>query len=121
MPEYCYFCFGCGTRRNKILPVSRAKYRPRCCGQRMDRDFVAEHGRTAHAPGNWPMLSDAAGVHPAQIKEAYAASVKAGVPTGFTPDGRAIFSSAGHRKRYCEANGLYDRNGGFSDPQRRHG
>ncbi len=90
-------------------------------GEKLTRDIPAEHNGFAHKPGNWPMKSDAAGVAPSQVQEAYEKSVKDGVPTQFTPDGRAIFTSAGHRKRYCESVGLYDRNGGYRDPQRRNG
>ena len=83
------------------------------------RNLRAEHAGARHAPGNWPMKSDAAGVAASQVKEAAEHSRKIGIPTDFTPDGRAVFTSARHRKRYCEAVGLYDRNGGFSDPQRK--
>ena len=83
------------------------------------RNLRAEHVNTSHAAGNWPMKSDAAGVAASQVKDAIEHSKKIGIPTDFTPDGRAIFTSAKHRKRYCEAVGLYDRNGGYSDPQRK--
>jgi len=83
------------------------------------RNLRAEHAGIRHPPGNWPMKSDAAGVAASQVKEAIEHSKTIGIPTDFTPDGRAIFTSAKHRKRYCEAVGLYDRNGGYSDPQRK--
>ncbi|MDO8303434.1 MAG: hypothetical protein Q7T18_09350 [Sedimentisphaerales bacterium] len=83
------------------------------------RDLMAEHGGRRHTPGNWPMCSDAAGVAAHQVGEAVAHSRQIGIPTDFTEDGRAIFTSPGHRKRYCEAIGLYDRNGGYGDPQRK--
>jgi hypothetical protein len=63
-------------------------------------------------------ISDAAGVAPSQVKEATDHSRKIGIPTEFTPDGQAIFTSRSHRKRYLEAVGLFDRNGGYGDPQR---
>ena len=66
------------------------------------------------------MLSDAMGVHPSQIGEAVAKSKAAGVPIQFAQDGRAIFTSAQHRKNYCERFSYYDRNGGYSDPAPRH-
>lgn len=66
----------------------------------------------------WPMKSDAFGVHPDQVREAYAESVKAGVPTEFDPQtGQAIFRDRYHRKRAVEAMGMYDLDGGYSDPQ----
>jgi len=85
-------------------------------GRRATRDFVAEHGGFAHSPGNWPLLSEAMGVAESQVKEAHAYSVKIGVPTEFTPDGRAVFTCPSHRKRYARAHGFIDRNGGYSDP-----
>lgn len=81
-------------------------------------DFKTGIVRTQCA-GTWPMYSDAMGVHPDQAKEAYSESIKMGVPTSFDNQGRAIFNSAGHRKAYCEAYGVYDRNGGYGDPQRK--
>jgi len=64
------------------------------------RDFHSEHCGTTHTPGTWPMKSDAAGVHPDQIKEATDHANKHGVPTSFTPDGRAIFTGREHRRKY---------------------
>jgi hypothetical protein len=68
----------------------------------------------------WPMLSDAAGVHPDQIPEARAELQKQGVDANFAPDGRIEFRSKGHRKVVCEAMGLYDRNGGHGDPRKKN-
>ena len=82
------------------------------------RDLAAELGGARHRPGNWPMLSDAAGVSPDQVGEATRHSREIGIPTEFSRDGRAVFTDRAHRKKYCEAVGLYDRNGGYSDPQR---
>ena len=60
--------------------------------------------------------SDAAGVHPTQIKEARDLAKRQGIAIDFTPDGRAIFTSAYHRKTYLRACGIHDRNGGYGDP-----
>jgi hypothetical protein len=69
----------------------------------------------------WPMWSDAFGVHPSQAAEAYQESVKAGVPTEFDPrTGQAVFRDRYHRKRAVEAlSPMYDLDGGYSDPQPR--
>ncbi len=64
----------------------------------------------------WPMKSTAMGVHPSQRKDAYEESVKIGVETQFDGQGDAVFESAGHRKRYCRAKGVHDKNAGYSDP-----
>lgn len=85
------------------------------------RDILSEHRGVAHHAGNWPMVSDAMGVHPGQIREAMATDQKLGVRAEYTRDGSVIFESPAHRKRYCEAHGVFDRNGGYSDPQRRNG
>ena len=84
------------------------------------RDLRAEHAGAKHCPGNWPMESDAAGVDPSQVKEAAQHAKSLGIPTEFNPQtGNPVFTSRSHRKKYCEAVGLYDRNGGYGDPQKR--
>jgi hypothetical protein len=98
--------------------MSESKCKGKCdCGSDAERDIVAEQQTNSiyTHPGNWPMKSDAAGVHPDQIPEAYAKSVKDGVPTQFTKDGQAIFTSRGHRARYIKTIGMIDRDGGYSD------
>ena len=66
------------------------------------------------------MESDAAGVGVNQVERAQEHSVEIGVPTEFNPrTGAAIFRSRGHRKAYCEKVGLFDRDGGYGDPQKR--
>lgn len=120
MPTYCYSC-DCGERFERTLPVARYREDIACpaCGQKALRDIAAEHGDIHHAPGNWPHRSWACGVLPEQRQEAEAAAARMGVPTRFAENGDAIFESPRHRKRYCEAVGYYDRNGGYSDPQRK--
>jgi len=115
---YCYKCPACKKKKEVIKPASRYKEPELCdvCSFVMNRDFRAEHGGHTDTPGNWPLLSDACGVAHDQVKEAHEESVKAGVPTDFTEDGRAILTSPLHRKKYCEAMGMYDRNAGYSDP-----
>lgn len=72
-------------------------------------------------PSTYPMWSDAAGINPDQIPEAVAADRAAGFHgIEYHPDTGAVkFPDRSTRKRYCEAIGLYDRNGGYSDPQQR--
>ena len=78
---------------------------------------ILESGVMHTASTGWPMYSDALGVSPSQIKEAREESIRMGVPTDFTKDGRAILRDKGHRRKYAEANGMYDRNAGYGDPQ----
>ncbi len=77
-------------------------------GELYKRDVLADHGKVAHKPGNWPLMSDAAGVVPEQIGEAMSEARKAGIPTDFTPDGKAVFRSPGHRRQYLKHIGLQD-------------
>ena len=81
----------------------------------MCRDLGSEGGYTGRKTSGYPMESDAAGVHPDQIKEAMAFDRKHGVPTNYSKAGNPIYTSQGHRRRHCEANGLYDRNAGYGD------
>jgi len=67
----------------------------------------------------WPLVSEAMGVHPSQVQAVMADDRRKGVPTDYTRDGCPIFTSRAHRKRYCEAHGYFDRNGGYGDPQKR--
>ena len=67
------------------------------------------------------MESDAAGVQPNQVEQAQKRVAELGVPTEYNPQtGNPIFTSRKHRKEFCEAVGLFDRNGGYGDPQRNH-
>ena len=119
MPIYCYSDEE-GNYAEEIFPLSKD---PPETIETKDGKTLSRN-RRLETPGgrcqakNWPMYSDAAGVNPEQIPEATRHARNVGVPTDFTSDGRAIFTSPHHRKRYCEAHGLYDRNGGFNDPQR---
>jgi len=64
------------------------------------------------------MKSDAMGVNPLQIPEAMAADAAKGVQVEYDPEsGEAIYNDPAQRKAHCEANGMADRNGGYSDPQ----
>jgi len=72
-------------------------------------------------PANYPMTSSAAGVHPGQIKEHMDHLRKMGCgQVDHTKDGDVIFKDKHQRKKVCEALGLFDRSGGYSDPQAKH-
>lgn len=70
----------------------------------------------------WPMYSDNMGVATSQVKEAMEESRRIGVPTDFCPTtGRAIFTSALHRKKYAEKKDYFvvtPQGPGYSDPVR---
>lgn len=72
-------------------------------------------------PGNYPMVCTAAGVHPGQVKEHMEHLRAKGCGTvQHTKDGDIVFESKGQRKKVLEALGMFDRNGGFSDPSPTH-
>lgn len=85
-------------------------------GSRGVRDIPAEQRGGKSHPANWPMYSDAAGVHPSQIEEFTKLARDAGVPTDFLPDGRAKLESARHRRDYLRTRNLHDRNACYGDP-----
>ncbi len=69
-------------------------------------------------PSNYPMVSSAAGVHPGQIKEHMDHLRSQGCgQVNHTKDGDIIFESKGQRKKVLETLGMFDRQGGYSDPQ----
>ena len=92
---------------------------PVVCGEpRADAGFCFGEEAGTQSTG-WPMYSDALKVHPHDAAEAVQQAVDLGVPTEFNKKGQPKFESQGHRKRYCEALGYYDRNGSYGDPQRK--
>lgn len=120
MPAYCFTTEDDAATVERIFPIGEAPEKVTLDdGREAFRDMGAEMRGFDNTPGNWPQHSDAMGVNPDQREEAYNASVAAGVPTHFDNDGCAVFENATHRKRFCESQGFYDRNGGYSDPQRR--
>jgi hypothetical protein len=84
---------------------------------RIARTYFNPHSGISTMPSCYPMVSSAAGVHPGQVKEHMDHLRKMGCgQVNHTSDGDVIFESKGQRKKVCEALGLYDRNGGHSDP-----
>lgn len=81
------------------------------------KTFWNPHSNISTVPANYPMVSTAAGVHPGQIQEhmEYLRSKGCG-QVDHTKDGDMIFQDKAQRKRVLETLGLYDRNGGYSDP-----
>lgn len=79
------------------------------------RRIDIEHGGFKSSHAGWPMQCDASGVHPSQIRENIEYLRAAGVPTQFTPDGRAIYENRSHRAKALKALGLNDRSGGYME------
>lgn len=123
MPTYC-FQLKDGLKKIEVAMSVKAMLRRRRADGtfKLDegvavRDFEAEHKGGSGPTGDraWPLLCDASGVHPSQINEARAAAEKAGVPTEFAPDGRAVLRSRGHRAKFLKSIGLHDRAGGYME------
>jgi hypothetical protein len=122
MPFYVYSDRDTGEKYELMMTISEMMRRQksdgtiRHDGKTLHRNVAAEHRGMTSNPGNWPMKSDAAGVHPTQVGAAYTESVKLGVPTRFDPQtGQAIFESRSHRKDFLKAKGMFDRSGGYGD------
>jgi hypothetical protein len=63
---------------------------------------------------NKRMKSVAMAVDPSQIPEAVEDSRKRGVPTDFTTDGRPIFESLRHQRKYLRSYGKFNRDDNVS-------
>lgn len=114
------YCFTNATSKEtieRVYPMDKVPKSIRVGDKFYQRDLAAEWRGQKSNFGEWPILSDSVGVHPDQVKEAEAHAREHGVPTDFTPDGRAVLRNKGHRKRYCELIHHYDLNGSYGDPQ----
>ena len=80
----------------------------------MTRDFKADFGKQRIAD-IWPQVSYAAGVHPDDVPKEMAFDKAHGVSTEYS-DGDPVWTSRSHRKKYCEAHRIFDRNAGYGDP-----
>jgi len=85
--------------------------------EEFDRAFAPEAPDPCSLIGWKPLVSDALAVHPKQVKEATDDAEKKGVPTEFRRDGRPIFRTREHRKRYMQKYGFFDKAGGYGDAQ----
>ena len=71
---------------------------------------------THHKPTGWPLECEASGCHRSQVPAFEKMMFDAGVPTDFTPDGRAIYQSRSHRDKALRVRGIFDKDAGYSDP-----
>jgi len=119
MQIYPYKCPECGHRFDHMMQKLNPPDTLVCgeCGYRKcKQDWQAKFAGGDFAPGNWPMESDAAGVHPDQIPEAVEHAKSIGVPTEFNKAGNPILRSPQHRAAYLRGIGMFDRDAGYSDP-----
>lgn len=117
MTKYSYICNACGHKQEVVRSMKDDELPVLCdiCSFVMRRDFQADFGKQRYGD-IWPMTSYAAGVHHKQIPEMRKFDKEHGVPTDYSEDGDPVFRGPKHRRKYCEAHGLFDRNAGLSDP-----
>ena len=122
MPTYCFVNTDTGERVEHIWTVQQMESKTQGftykdeTGAVWERDLAMEQGVGSSYSGNWPMKSDACGVHPKDAVDASKKASQMGVPTSFdSKTGQAIFESRSHRARYMKARGFHDRNGGYGD------
>lgn len=125
MPRYA-FVDDSGVRYEHIFKISELNELRLPDGQfRLPGGVVAKMDFSAHAgistcPGNYPMSCEAMAVNPEDIGRQKAEDQRRGVrSTNYTKGGAPIFEDKLHRREYCQSQGFFDRNGGYSDPQRR--
>lgn len=79
-------------------------------GDRLLRDFAAEHGQMRSGGKGWPMESEALACHPDQVREFTENARKHGVPTEFnTKTGCPIFTDPAHRRKYMKLAHVVDK------------
>jgi hypothetical protein len=105
---------GLMVKASRLDPRKKIRYR----FVRVEKLRLPDGVNVFPCPSTYPMKSDAMGINPDEIEHARAAAIAMGVPTDFDPEsGEAIFTGPAHRKKYCEAMGVLDWEGGYSDPQ----
>ncbi len=116
MPSYSYKCPNCGISRVVIKPMSKSGTRVKCkCKATMNRNFQADFGKQ-YVGDIWPYPSAALGVHPEEVQHRMEFDRQMGVPTEYNSDGDPIMRNATHRRKFCRAHKVHDRNAGYSDP-----
>ena len=124
MPRYA-FIDDDSVRHEFIFTISELNSRRKRDGRfELPGGVVGKMDFSAHAgistcPSNYPMASEALAVNPEDIGRQKAEDRRRGVrDTDYDKAGRPIFTGSRHRREYCEAQGFFDRNGGYGDPQR---
>lgn len=79
-----------------------------------DKPIVAGDDLRTSTEWREPIVSDAIAVLPNQAAEAAREAAKHGVPTEFR-EGKPVFTSREHRRKYMRSVGVHDRRGGYGD------
>lgn len=99
------------------LPDGTEAYR--ALGEELAREGIKTGPKAKpQTRARWPMVSVNAGINPEQIGELREHWRQRGViGCDVLPNGDIVWESAAARKKDCESRGLYDRDGGYGDPQ----
>lgn len=116
MPLYTYRCPACKVQKTVIRSM-KCDDAVLCddCAFVMARDFKADFGKQYHG-NTYPYASTAMGVHPEEVKHRMKFDSDMGVPTVYNDEGDPIMRNKTHRRKFCRAHGVHDRNAGHSDP-----
>lgn len=107
-------------KKKPVVVDEMAKYRKRFEWDSKKKKLVEiKQKPLTHGVTRWPIHSDAMGVHPKQAAELQRFLASQGVNCEVDNEGRPVLTCPSHRKAVAEARGFYDRNGGYSDPQRK--
>ncbi len=125
MTTYCFACDMCSKQFERDYSKSPGKINggqcPECGSDSVSRDYRAEQGKQRSGGHGWPHASYAAGVNPAQAKEAEKYCQEHGVQTDYDGQGDPIMRDRSHRKKFHDMMGLCDLDAGYGDqaPQNR--
>lgn len=113
MPLYRYRCDADHVTEHWF---TTEKYKKEVTCPMCQKKAYREFGARTQATETWPLHSTAFGVPVQQVDEARQDAQTRGVKLDFDGEGRAIFTSRGHRKDVLRAYGWIDRDAGYGDP-----
>lgn len=116
MTTYTFQCPACDAKKVVVRPMTDdSPVLCDVCAFVMERDYQADFGKQ-RVGDLYPYPSTALGVHPDQVAERMRFDKEAGVPTVYNDEGDPIMRNKKHRREFCRAHDVHDRNAGFGDP-----
>ena len=110
MPSYCFFCPVCDKRKDVYRPVKDHNLPEICkCGQRMQRDFIAEH-QSVRGDYNEPIISDSMAFDARDLDEHRKRFPNIDVVVDHARSARPVFRSLGQKRAYLKARKWQDVN-----------
>lgn len=112
---FCYECEGVDAIVERDFPIGQAPATVVDDGLVFRRSYRAEgknfsvkreDGIRNTGKNIWPIKSDALGCNPNEIATFRKVTKEQGVPTDYTPDGRAIIHSENHKRKLGKLHGL---------------